>query len=1384
MIRHLQILFFICLSYLFTPLQAQEQDTTLWVVDGQVSAAANDENNLYLGGAFKYMGQLTGGGAMLNTSDGQLVNNRSLRIKGTVSAAVSDGKGGWFIGGDFTEILGVKRNGMAHILPDNSLDMNWNLDITYRNNPYITLLFTYGNQLYIVGSFHEMGGKDRNDLAAVDLTTGEVTEWNPQVTGAVNTIIASNNLLYVGGSFVAIGGKLKNNLAALDPITGIATDWAPTIDGSVYSIVILKNTLYLAGDFEKVENTDRRRLAAIDLTNNQISSWNPWMGAYARVLLAQDNTIFVGGLFSQIAGHPRENLVALDAITGEVTPWHPKDIPDLGKNSIQLFNNQLYIGGGTRDGNIIEYLAAIDIFTGQQTEWDPGVDGWVNLVAVSENSVFVGGEFNSAGGKFRNNIAAIDTRSGRITNWNPDIKNRNGVVNSIVVSDGLVYVAGSFSTIGGKDRKGIAAIDPVTGIPTDWNPDIKMVFNSGLEVDGSVNTVALANGAVYLGGNFNRVNGAVRNNAAAVSPVTGKENAWNPNANYTVGQLIAVRDLIYIGGAFDTIAGKPRVGLAVVNSTTGQPTPWNPNLESKPYKGGCYALRLANSHLYISGNFTHIANQKRPGLAAINIFTGRVIPWEAETEYYYSGSIGIKDSIIYPVLGSYIIPVNGTTGQPATWNIKPIPLFAATATIVLDTDNFIYSQGKMESPGSTFHSSQVNAFTYHPYTKIDITEQTSNRIEGQIFEDKNKNCLLDEEDIPQKDIVVIAEPGLYYGITDSLGFYSIIVDTGAYRIRQLLPEEKSTLIKQICPSNTVSHDATFSTYGNTLKDKDFANQVTYMPYLSASIASDRRRRCFTNTTTISYCNEGSAVASDVKVHLQLPQHVVLVSANAGYTMDEDKNYVFSIGAVQAGSCGMIQIKDSVACNNPDIRGLTQCTKVWISPANPSNPSPDWDGSDITLQAKCLDNGRVKLGIYNNGSGNMADSSAYRILLDAQVIFAAKYKLTVGDSLILQVPANGQTLRLEADQSPFHPTKQQTNISIEACGVNSGGKISTGYVAQLPQDDAEPEVAIECLPIIDSYDPNDKLVSPVGVTENHYTPTNRALDYTIRFQNTGTDYAYKVVVVDTLSEYLDISTLKMGAASHGYQLNVSGKGRPVLTFTFDNILLPDSTTDQEGSNGYVKFSIKPLAGIAEKTIIENLADIFFDYNEPVRTNTVFNTIYDVPLPATNATRIGFCNTNQPPSISLLYREDLVCDLEADTYQWFLNGNPLSFSSKSIKVSQEGTYTVQVDTKGCLSPLSQGFNYTFPPPLIRSSFEIYPNPNNGAFTIYMIAPAGKTIEATLWDALGRQVWNKSFAIPQTNTIREEVILPKLRTGMYILKTTVDTPQGGTTKRIFIK
>lgn len=134
----------------------------------------------------------------------------------------------------------------------------------------------------------------------------------------------------------------------------------------------------------------------------------------------------------------------------------------------------------------------------------------------------------------------------------------------------------------------------------------------------------------------------------------------------------------------------------------------------------------------------------------------------------------------------------------------------------------------------------------------------------------------------------------------------------------------------------------------------------------------------------------------------------------------------------------------------------------------------------------------------------------------------------------------------------------------------------------------------------SYDPNDKQVFTESNNDGLYLiAEDEWLDYTIRFQNTGNDTAFFVVVTDTLPNTVDPTTFVAGAASHSYRVDLSGQG--ALRFSFPNILLPDSNVSELESHGFVSFRIKAIEPVLPGTVIENTANIYFDYNEPVITD---------------------------------------------------------------------------------------------------------------------------------------------------------------------------------------
>lgn len=138
----------------------------------------------------------------------------------------------------------------------------------------------------------------------------------------------------------------------------------------------------------------------------------------------------------------------------------------------------------------------------------------------------------------------------------------------------------------------------------------------------------------------------------------------------------------------------------------------------------------------------------------------------------------------------------------------------------------------------------------------------------------------------------------------------------------------------------------------------------------------------------------------------------------------------------------------------------------------------------------------------------------------------------------------------------------------------------------------------------AYDPNDKLVFPIGEGEEHLTPMGQALTYTIRFQNTGNDTAFVVVLEDLIQEGLDRTSLRILAASHHMRSLMDRDG--LMRMEFPNIMLPDSNVNEPRSHGFVRFSIAPMDDMEPGTVVENTAGIFFDLNPAIITNTVFNT----------------------------------------------------------------------------------------------------------------------------------------------------------------------------------
>ncbi len=144
----------------------------------------------------------------------------------------------------------------------------------------------------------------------------------------------------------------------------------------------------------------------------------------------------------------------------------------------------------------------------------------------------------------------------------------------------------------------------------------------------------------------------------------------------------------------------------------------------------------------------------------------------------------------------------------------------------------------------------------------------------------------------------------------------------------------------------------------------------------------------------------------------------------------------------------------------------------------------------------------------------------------------------------------------------------------------------------------------CYPVINSYDPNKKEVYPSKVEPGF----NDYLYYTIYFQNTGSAPAFNIRLEDTLSSLLDYSTFEVIGFSHDNTVNLTDNR---LIVYYPDIMLPDSTSDEANSKGYIQFRIKPIDNLPAGTEVENSAHIFFDFNPAIVTNTA-TTLYFIDL----------------------------------------------------------------------------------------------------------------------------------------------------------------------------
>lgn len=605
------------------PAQAQWIQEQLWGTDGTVTTIARSGSTIYVGGAFRMAGPVSGGGVPVARTTGSPVLPYP-RVAGVVRTVIPDGSGGWFIGGLFTSVGGEPRLNLAHVLSGGQV-----ADWAPNPNGEVLCLALDGQSLYLGGSFSLVAGQSRPNIAAVSIASGEAMDWNPAADQPVRSLLIHRGLVYSGGDFSMIGGMARNSLAALEPGNGAATTWNPDVGfqgvpGSVRALAALDDTILVGGLFWYVGASRREHLAAIGITTGLPTPWDPRLTGpddlvfgdpFVYVLAVKGNSVYVGGHYTGIGGAPRSGLAEIDLTTGLATSWNPNAVEvtcmAVRETTIIVGGHFLSIGGLRRP-----YLAEIRLDTPAMTSWDPAPNDAVKTLAEQGGIVYAGGMFTGIGSEWRprSNLAAFDAATGRLKDWHPNPDEL--YVATLAATHGQVFVGGYFFQIGGQVRYGLASVDTLTGAATDWDPSANSVVGS----------LAVGGDTLYAGGSFTTMSGQPRGRLASFSLVTGQLTDWNPNAASDVYGLTLRRDTLYVAGFFWTIGGLSRKGLAAVDRVSGSILEWAPQTDDF-----CRTVAVSGDTVFVGGRFSTIGGQARQNLAAVDALSGTVLPWQVDT---------------------------------------------------------------------------------------------------------------------------------------------------------------------------------------------------------------------------------------------------------------------------------------------------------------------------------------------------------------------------------------------------------------------------------------------------------------------------------------------------------------------------------------------------------------------------------------------------------------------------------------------------------------------------------------------------------------------------------------------------------------------------------
>jgi hypothetical protein len=330
---------------------------------------------------------------------------------------------------------------------------------------------------------------------------------------------------------------------------------------------------------------------------------------------------YIGGSFTAVSGEPRSNVAAVRA-DGTLDPdWNPSTNGVVYAMAASSDGSKIFLGGGFTSvgGQPRSRLAAVTPDTGQLiTTWTTTAsnNNVRALVTDSADRLYVGGNFAAIGGRAVPRLAAVSQSTGVVdTSF---VAQPNNTVRVLALSGDAsrLYAGGSFTTMGGESRPGVAELQPGNGALTTFAPTGRFQKISGVVLSMDITS----SGRLFFG-TFN-------NRTWAFDTGSGTDNfeEYVVRTSGDVQAILATDTEVYIGGHFSSFpdTGLKRLHIASFLTHDGQATDWNPGVNGEY---GVWAFGLTRTALSpnavpalsVGGDFTNVAGLARRGYARFNL---------------------------------------------------------------------------------------------------------------------------------------------------------------------------------------------------------------------------------------------------------------------------------------------------------------------------------------------------------------------------------------------------------------------------------------------------------------------------------------------------------------------------------------------------------------------------------------------------------------------------------------------------------------------------------------------------------------------------------------------------------------------------------------------